>query len=107
MNISESLLEAGFKCNVKDFNPKDNWNGLSLYQSDVIFKRGEKIVGMSLQGILVIFRLSELGDQNEYKELLNSCSVKWIGFKNGDNYVYETFSGEMPTEDIFNSFLNE
>lgn len=33
MVIGERLLLSGFVSNVKDYNPKNNWNGVSLFTS--------------------------------------------------------------------------
>lgn len=118
MNFVKQLIEAGFieqgqkrlleiMPNKKNHIPKwwddypydRHWFGLCIDHPDSYFRKDNKIVYLSLQGI------SMPTPPKEYDELLKSRSCRYICFKNGKEIIYETFSGEVPDEKTVDYFL--
>ena len=109
MNFADKLISIGFKhedfpCWDKvNFNPKDNWLGLSKYHPDIIFKKGDIRIFFSLQGMLCKETYEEYF---RYKELYDSGSVKYISIYKKDQQIYLTFTGECPSDEFINEHLN-
>jgi len=86
-----------------DWNPNDNYHGASLYSPDVILLKENKTVIISLQGVS-----TPQQDKEEYKkieDLWKNRKIRYICFKESDNILFETFSGEIVPEEIINKFL--
>lgn len=88
-------------CMVKDqIQPKLNWFGVSTYSPCWVLMKGNKSLTMSLQGVLAPYN-------DKYSDLFNSRSVKYIKLQDGDNVIYEDWTGQLPSKEIVNHFINE
>ena len=102
-SFTGQFLKGGFKGN-RDFNPTENWFGVSVYNPDLILTRGTKEVWLSLQGLLVPGG-QEIYDM--YKTLFDNMAIKYILFKDGNKKIYEDFTGNLPNKELVNKFVNE
>ena len=93
MHFITEALSKGFKSR-KEYSPKDNWFGVSVYHPDLVLEKDNKKIILSLQGTL-----SKWNDA--YKELFDTGSVKYICLKENDKIIYENWTGIFPD----NNFL--
>jgi len=106
MNIVEQLLLVGFKDPVfPNFNPKNNWFGVSLYHPDVCFERESKTAIFSLNGCLMNTDITK-EKYEELKPIFDEMKAKYICLRSGKEIIYETYTGVLPSEKILNDFLN-
>lgn len=111
MNIIDDIINNGFKAFGLKFNGEkfipykkeirsnENWFGTSLYEPDTIFLKDDKELVMSLQGISTPYN-------SKYKELFDSCSIKYIRLKHKDKVIYENWTGNLPDKETVKQFLN-
>lgn len=83
----------------KQIRSNENWFGTSLYEPDTIFLKDDKELVMSLQGISTPYN-------SKYKELFDSCSIKYIRLKHKDKVIYENWTGNLPDKETVKQFLN-
>lgn len=81
-----------------NFNPINNWFGVSKYTPDVMFVKDDKTITMSLNGLATPYN-------EKYKELFETCSIKYIKVKQGDKILYEDWTGNLPSKELINSIL--
>lgn len=106
MNLSEKLIASGFKPDTGTnsvFNPKNNWMGVSVYQPDVFFDKGNKTVHLSVQGLAMP---TPSPMTKEMLSLLQNRAARYIGFSIDRGKIYESWTGVMPTEEFINDFLS-
>lgn len=122
MNISEILINNGFEVysiafnnhkpeftvykNTK-FNSLNNWFGVSLYVPDALFRKDNKEVILSLQGIAASFSHIPADKKEEVNTLLEAKACKYICLKIEDTILYESWSGVLPSEELIISFINQ
>ena len=103
----ERLLAAGFKptCDGRHpsvvyegnpiYKPLDNWYGVSTYAPDQELVKGDSGVILTLQGLLTPNRIP----QHLYP-LASAVGLKYIGVYIGGSLIWETWTGELPPEEI-------
>lgn len=106
-SFTVKALNNGFKPFPEYFNGKDNYFGVSTlcskgYTPDAIITKGNKQIAISLQGAFM--PMPKLITP-EIQILLNNRSTKYIGFFIDKKAIYQTWSGEMPTEEFINNFI--
>ena len=84
----------------KPIYPKNNWFGVSVYNPDLVIKKGTKILIMSLQRFL-----TPLEGFIKHKELSKNMGLRYVCMREAENVVYETYTGEIPSDEILNNFL--
>lgn len=99
-SFTGKFLSEGFTPSTK-INPINNWFGVSLYNPDLIMKKGSKEIVLSLQGV----SMPMPNDEKDIK-LAELCECKYIHLKDGNKYVYRTWAGILPSEKIINNFIN-
>lgn len=101
--MTAELLNNGFTeiLNGKKFNPKNNWFGISTYEPDAIFVRGDKKAIFSLQG----FYMNSDNILNAPKELLEQCACRYIALHVGEEMIYETYTGVLPSNELIEQFM--
>lgn len=119
MNFVERLIAEGFVETLNTnfmkkrdpsykFSTKNNWFGVSTYHPDAILECGTKKLILSLMGAFgyeIYIRNVPNGINESFNTLSANRAVKIILLMNGNNVVYSTFSGEVPSEDIITEFL--
>lgn len=110
--MTSELISSGFevfyvrtenrKFLKKDFNPKNNWFGLSLYEPEGYFVRGDKSVLMSLQGVSIPVN-KDIYDK--YNDLFNKRSIRYICLKDKGQVLYEDYTGNLPPKELVNEFI--
>lgn len=103
-NFVHKALIRSFEVKPESYTPYNNWFGVSLYEPDAIFRRGDKTIILSLQGVL--FRHPGY-EMEGYEELLKSRAVKYICFKKGGEELYVTHTGILPDNNFIETFLSE
>ncbi len=113
MEFIDKIMNGGFtlrdECD-KSSNPligwrKGNgWHGCTAAHPDVVFINGDKLVYISLQGVLMSVVASPRL-MRENAELLSSCSARYLCLRDGDKIVYETMSGVLPSDDVLEEFI--
>lgn len=78
----------------------NNWFGVSVYEPDFLFIRNDKQIIMSLQGASMPIPTTE----NELS-LFYARACKYIGFFQGEKTVYESWSGDLPTQEFIENFI--
>lgn len=108
-NFTHKALMRGFKANIlkEKFYPYTNWFGVSAgaytgMSPDEVLSKGNKRIFLSIQGMLTPNEASVL-----YPELSKQMALKYICFMEGDNEVYKTYTGEVPSEKIIEDFIND
>lgn len=98
-SITGRFLRAGFTS--KDqISPKDNWFGASLYHPEVLLKKGDKQLFLSLQSFGMPYPKTK-----EDEALLKSCSCKYIELRAGNEIIYQSWCGNLPSKEIEEEFL--
>lgn len=103
-NWIHRALYKGFKIVGNDeINPYHNWFGCSLYSPDRVLQKDKKFIKLSLQGIVtrVNYQVSE-----KYKELFENRAIRYLVFIDNEKIVYETWTGELPSNDFIEDFIN-
>lgn len=108
-NWTHKALINGFVANRDNFNPYENYFGVSISVSkeldpDVLLKRGNKHFILSLQGLAVP---NPNNISEEIKVLFKNKAVKYIAFFIDNNPIYETFSGVLPGMDFIENFIKK
>lgn len=110
MNFVDELLKAGFEEQsykwVKrqlPFRSTNGWFGVTTYHPDAYLKKENVDAEMviSLQGIGC--RVEGLFD---YPELAKKCACRYISIVIAGQRVFETFTGEMPPDEIIEQLIN-
>lgn len=101
--MTHLLISYGFVPDVKNFNSKNNWFGLSVYHPDVVFKKDNRRVVLSLNGCNVPLSIDIYC---KYKELFDTRSVKYIKFVKDSTIIHESFTGTWPSVDVFKEFIS-
>lgn len=102
MNISELLIANGFEVTPKDFNPNNNWFGVSLYHPYVKFTKGDYKVELSLQSAAV---MPDYYTVREHRELFEAKKSKCIVFYNSNKVMYKSWTGIMPSNEFIGKFI--
>lgn len=102
MNISELLIDNGFEVTPKDFNPKNNWFGVSLYCPYVKFTKVDYKVELSLQSAAI---MPDYYTVQEHRELFEAKKSKYIGFYNSNKVMYKSWTGIMPSNEFVDEFI--
>lgn len=132
MNISQTLLSSGFaevfQSQWNKFNPNDNWFGVSLSHPDARLTNGDKVVELSAQGILTPNLETERDlETREYvvkfidfntdtkditteegkniSTLLKNRAVRYIAFKQAGKVIYYSLSGQLPSKEFIQKFI--
>jgi|ERR1700733_4195499 len=108
-NWTHRALINGFISDRPDFNPYENYFGVSVPTShglyaDALLKRGNKHIILSLQGMMIP---SSITFSEEIKILFKNRAVKYISFFVNDKMVYETFSGIIPSMEFIEDFIKK
>jgi hypothetical protein len=111
MNYSEFFLANNFSVdrinNKSKFNPYDNWFGVSRQYPDVVLKKDNKEIILSLQGTLGVYYINENDIKDDIIPLMNSMSLKIIVFKKNGTVVYKNLTGIFPDEKFIKKFVQE
>lgn len=78
----------------------NNWFGNSVYEPDFLYVRNDKQILLSLQGMSMPIPNSENG-----LALLQANACKYIGFFSGGKTDYQSWSGELPTQEFIEKFI--
>lgn len=70
-----------------------NWFGVSVYHPDRTIELGDTTITMSLQGMAVPYN-------DEYRALFDAIAVKYIRIEKGGAVLWETWTGEIPPDDV-------
>ncbi len=110
-NFTHKALYKGFTADVPAFNPYENWFGVSVsivqgMYPDAILSRNNKQIILSKYGICTRTPLETEEKYSEFKKLSKSGSIKYLCFKNNDQIEYETFSGELPSNEFIEQFIS-
>lgn len=105
LNIVDQLLNAGFKETwIKDYNPKNNWFGVSKYHPDALFVRDNKEVIISLGGAFgTIYVPDKILRANI--ALFNNTAARIIILFENKKITYLNIHGVFPPTKILNEFL--
>lgn len=80
----------------------NNWFGLSLYWPDAKFKRGNKLIHMSLNGTTFYYP-----EDPDIIEAIRKVEPKYLGFFINDEPVYENWFGNLPSQEFIEDFIRE
>lgn len=107
-NFVHKLIYRGFIPRTVNgrFTPYDNWFGVSAYSPDLTLKRGKKFVKMSLQGVSIPFDIPE-DRAIELAPIFKERACRYMCFVDGDNMLYETFTGELPSNEFITEFSKQ
>ena len=83
-------------------SPTINWFGVSVYDPDVILKKDNKKVLLSLQGMAMPMPYGE--DEGVWK-LVEQCKCKYIGLFIDEKPIYQSWTGNLPPKELVQSFL--
>ena len=106
-NFIHKALIMGFEPYPKYFNPNDNWFGVSAisdkgHTPDAKLTRGNKKIILSLQGTYMPFP-KEITPQ--WESLAKQIALKYLGFYEGDQIKYETWFGNLPSNEFIERFI--
>lgn len=101
-NFTHKALIRGFEGNEKNINPYNNWFGVSTYVPDMILRKGEKKIILSLQGMHMPMPKNKI---EGWDEVAKQCGLKYLAFFNGDKTEYETYFGQLPNDEFIEQFL--
>lgn len=82
----------------KNITPTLNWHGTSVYAPDTLFIKGNKSMLMSIQGCSVPYN-------KDYDELFRNRAVKYIVLYDGDDKIYEDWTGNLPPKELVSKFI--
>jgi hypothetical protein len=97
MGINDLIIHALARTNP----PKpdgNNWMGVSVYQPDLLVTLGDITMGISLQGSLTPYNA-------KYAALFDAAAIKYIGISKAGKTIYQTWTGELPPDDIIRQAL--
>lgn len=103
-NFTHKALCKGFTTINDDFDPYNNWFGVSLYSPDVNLVRENKRIVLSLQGFLMRIPKPEENIQG-WHEVSKQRSLKYLAFMDDNDIKYETFFGNLPDEEFIEQFI--
>ena len=102
LNFVQAAIQNGFVADQPNFNPLNNYFGVSVYHPDVILSRGNRKIIISLQGMAPLPKEKPQG----YDQALMSGSIKYIGFYQDEVAVYESYFGKLPDGDFLQGFIS-
>ena len=102
--VAKSIYR-GFTSDIKDFNPYQNWFGVSVpitlgLYPDAVLKKGNKTIHLSLQGISMPSAPLEL------KKISKAVACKYVALWDGNNLVHESWTGLLPSNELLENFIN-
>lgn len=101
LSFAEILVESGFSAKGQyKYNPKEGWNGLTVYHPLVKLYKDDVVVMFSLERHNVM----EVVYSREGKKV-NTVTEKLIKITKSDNLIYESLFGVVPNDDILNLIL--
>lgn len=113
MNFAELAIQNGF---IPDRNvyhskldlsyipyyPNDNWFGVCTYYPDVILKKDNKKIHLSLQG----FSMPQPNPvTDEWLNVAKSMGCKYLALVQDGKILYETYYGNLPDEQFIKDFI--
>lgn len=105
-NFIKTAIENGFIPHPKDFTPNSNWFGVSKQNPCAMLTRGDQKIHISLNGFSMPFPYyNERID--EIKSLMREIGCKYLCFKEGETKLYETYFGELPSQDFLDGFIQQ
>lgn len=102
-NFTHRALMNGFEPRPENFDPYNNWFGLSTYDPDARLTRGNKTIILSLQGIGMP-EPKEITDG--WYEVAKQGALKYLCFYIDEKVIYETWFGQLPEMDFIEQFIS-
>lgn len=106
----DQLLEAGFKPDRSDYNPKDNYFGASVYDPIRVLSKGDKSCVISVSS--PNYRLVALvNGQEGVSASIGRADLIWINNKYGSplppqsDSIYWIGLGQVPDEETVTAFI--
>lgn len=85
----------------KEYNTSTGWFGLTMDHPDAWFRKEDNELQLSLQGV------QTPGNWSGHEVLMQNRAVRYICLKFGEQKIYESFSGEVPPDEIVSQFIGE
>jgi hypothetical protein len=98
MGINDLIIHALARTNP----PKpdgNNWMGVSVYHPDLLVNLADVEVTISLQGRWTPYN-------EKYAALFDAAAIKYIGISKAGKTIYQTWTGELPPDDIIRQALD-
>jgi hypothetical protein len=90
-----------FVIQAKEWNPEDNYHGVSTFSPDVLLSKPPFYITISLQGAA-----TPHNEDEKLKELWQNRKIRYICFAENDTILWQTWSGEIPPNEIIEKFSN-
>lgn len=98
-NMTHKFAYRGFNWH-RPVDFYSNWFGCSVYEPDLIFTRDQKKIVMSLQGMAM-----PKPTRDEDWALIKAGAAKYIGFSENGKVMYESWSGNLPSNEFIENFI--
>ena len=95
-SFTGQFLKAGFSSGYP-ISPTSNWFGVSVYSPDMILKKDNKKVHLSLQGMAMPM---PYGEDDGVWDLVKQCKCKYIGLFIDDKPIYQNWTGNLPPKEL-------